>query len=286
MRVTEVPEAAGFLDRAAPVLGRDPAANNLALGIAQHVVDHPGSYEEPSFWVAERSGDVVGAAMRTPPYPLILADPLDEAVPEAVAVELAGRGVDLPGVTANEPWAGRFAAAWAAAAGVPWHVGLAQGVFRLASVRPPDRPADGAPRAATEADRALLVAWIDAFADEALTAMVRDDRATERGVDARLGPGATGGFDLWEVDDRPVSLTGWSPIAGGARVGPVYTPPDERGRGYASTLVAHVSARILDGGADACFLYTDLGNPTSNAIYRRLGYEQVAESSMIVFERP
>lgn len=293
MRVTEVPDAGAFLDRAAPVLGRDPAANNLPLGVAQHVVDHPGSYDDPAFWIVEVDGIVVGAAMRTPPYPLILADPLDDAAPGAVALGLAGRGVGLPGVTANEPWASRFAAAWAGATGDAWHVGLGQGVYRLTAVEPPIRPAGGAPRAATEADRALLIAWLDAFADEALTAMIRDDRATERGIDARLGPGATGGFDLWEVDGRPVSLTGWTPIVGGGRVGPVYTPPDERGRGYASSLVAHVSARLLDGGGaagdggggGACFLYTDLGNPTSNAIYRRLGYEQIAESSMIVFER-
>ena len=73
------------------------------------------------------------------------------------------------------------------------------------------------------------------------------------------------------------------PIAGGARIGPVYTPPEERGRGYASNLVANVSAGALERGAGACYLYTDLGNPTSNTIYRRLGYRQVAESSMIVF---
>ncbi len=66
----------------------------------------------------------------------------------------------------------------------------------------------------------------------------------------------------------------------------MYTPSEERGRGYASNLVAEVSARMLDDGAAACFLYTDLANPTSNAVYRRIGYEQVAESSMIRFGDP
>ena len=80
-----------------------------------------------------------------------------------------------------------------------------------------------------------------------------------------------------------------SPAGHGSRAGrasgPVYTPPDDRGRGYASNLVAGVSGEMLSRGAEACFLYTDLGNPTSNAIYRRIGYEQVGESLMIVFDR-
>ena len=81
-----------------------------------------------------------------------------------------------------------------------------------------------------------------AFEDEALQAMIRDEHATERAIDARLGPDATGGFSIWDDGGRPVSLTGWMRIRGGARIGPVYTPPDDRGHGYASNLVADVSA--------------------------------------------
>jgi hypothetical protein len=58
----------------------------------------------------------------------------------------------------------------------------------------------------------------------------------------------------------------------GARVGYVYTPPESRGRGYASACVAALSQGLLDGGVEFCVLYTDLSNPTSNAIYTRLGY--------------
>jgi ribosomal protein S18 acetylase RimI-like enzyme len=125
---------------------------------------------------------------------------------------------------------------------------------------------------------------MDAFAAEALQAMPRDAGDMQRSIDARVGADATGGFTLWELDGRPVSLTGWMPVAGGARIGPVYTPAEQRGHGYASNLVAEVSGEMLERGAAACFLYTDLGNPTSNAIYRRIGYEQVAESSMILFD--
>jgi len=285
MEVTPLPDAASFLAAAAPVLERDTAANNLPLGIAQQLVDRPDTYPEAYFWVAAESGRVVGAAMRTPPYPAILADPLHEAVIDAFIATFTVAQPDLPGVTANEPWASRFADAWTASTGVPWRRSIGQGVYAMTTVRPPRRAA-GSARAATPDDRPLLRRWMSAFAAEALQAMPRDEGDMERGIDARMGPGAAGGFTFWEVDGRPVSLTGWMPIPGGARVGPVFTPSDERGRGYASNLVAEVSTRLLDDGAPACFLYTDLENPTSNAIYRRLGYEQVAVSSMIRFGDP
>lgn len=282
MEVTSLPDAATFLSTAAPVLGRDAAANNLPIGIAQQLVDRPETFAEAFFWVAAESGRVVGAAMRTPPYPAVLADPLHDDAIDALVATLASAQPDLPGVTANEPWASRFADAWATATGAPWRRGVRQGVYALTTVLPP-RPAEGSARDATPDDRPLLGRWMGAFAAEALQEMPRDDGDTERWIEARIGDGAAGGFTMWEVDGRPVSLTGWMPIPGGARLGPVYTPPEERGRGYASNLVAEVSARMLDEGAEACFLYTDLQNPTSNTIYRRLGYRQVAESSIIRF---
>lgn len=283
MLVREVADADAFFASAGALLGRDPAANNLPLGIAQHVLDHPDAYDVARFWIAEHDGGVVGAAVRTPPYPVVVADPLLDRVVDAVVATLAVAEPGLPGVTANEPWATRFADAWATATGATWSPSLGQGVYALTAVQP-TRPAPGGSRVATDRDRPLLVRWGHAFEEEALKAMIRDERATERAIDARLGPQATGGFSIWVDDDRPVSLTGWMRIRGGARIGPVYTPPEDRGHGYASNLVADVSARMLRDGADACCLFTDLGNPTSNAIYRRLGYEQIAESSMITFE--
>jgi predicted GNAT family acetyltransferase len=285
MEVVTVADAATFLARGAPVMGHDPAANNLPLGIAQQLVDQPAAYASAHFWIAERQGEAVGAALRTPPYPVILADPIGDGndVVDHFVAALVLAEPSLPGVTANEPWASRFADAWTAATGRSWRLGVGQGVYALVEVRTPQQ-ASGSARAATIEDRELLREWMDAFAAEALQAMPRDEGAMERGIDARIGAGAAGGFTLWQIDGRPVSLTGWMPIPAGARIGPVYTPPEERGRGYASNLVAHVSADMLEGGAAACFLYTDLGNPTSNAIYRRIGYEQVAESSMILFD--
>ena len=103
-------------------------------------------------------------------------------------------------------------------------------------------------------------------------------------VAQRLGPAPDSGFVLWEDEGEPVSATGFgSPTPNGSRIGPVYTPPERRGHGYASVLVAEVSQAQLDAGKRFCFLYTDLANPTSNKIYVDLGYERVCDSVELDF---
>jgi predicted GNAT family acetyltransferase len=105
-----------------------------------------------------------------------------------------------------------------------------------------------------------------------LDATVRD--RAERGL-----------YWLWLGPDRqPVSLAGHTlPAAGVVRVGPVYTPPAERGHGYAAGATHAASSALLDGG-HRVVLFTDLANPTSNALYQRLGYRPVTDRATFHFE--
>jgi predicted GNAT family acetyltransferase len=82
---------------------------------------------------------------------------------------------------------------------------------------------------------------------------------------------------VWEDEGRVVSLVGHQlPAFGAVRVGPVYTPPEYRGHGYASALTADVSRRLREAGDDVC-LFTDLAKPTSNKIYATIGYRPVTD---------
>jgi predicted GNAT family acetyltransferase len=95
-----------------------------------------------------------------------------------------------------------------------------------------------------------------------------------------------GGFFIWTDGGEPVSFAGAGSLTpNGIRIGPVYTPPSLRGRGYATTLVAELSQLLLDRGRRFCFLYTNLANPTANAIYERIGYVRVCTSRQVRFER-
>ena len=277
VHVKRLADPAKFLAEAMPLLLADEARANLILGVAGTLRDEREVYSEFELWIA---GDEtpVGAALRTPPHNLVLLAEGDAA--EALADALADEGAELPGVTGNLPEVDRFAARWAARTDCQAVVLMQQGVYALERLRAP-AAVPGSSRRATEADRPLLVDWIEAFAQESLPE-TSTRGGTERMVDLRLA-GDRSGFMLWD-DPEPVSLAGWGgPTPNGIRIGPVYTPPEHRRRGYGSAVTAAASAHNLERGRRFCFLYTDVANPTSNKMYARLGYELVCESAQYRF---
>ena len=287
MKVVRLEDPAVFLAEAEPLLLEDEARHNLLLGIAGTVRDAPELYSLRSFWLVRSGDEVVAAALRTPPYNLVLARPRSHEALAALAEAVAGE--ELPGVAGAEPEAGEFAKLWSQHTGARARTNMRQGVYALERVKPPP-PAPGSARVATVDDNELALRWWIAFGDEVLHegGPGRENAATM--VEHRLSS-PSAGIVLWEDDGEPVSLAGWGgPTPHGIRIGPVYTPPEMRGRGYATALTAEVSQRLLDGRLydgrrRFCFLYTDLANPTSNAIYERIGYRRVAESAEILFAR-
>lgn len=274
MQVKRFDDPAAYLGATEPLLLADEARHNLMLGIAGNLRDHPGLYLEFHGWVADDDGRPVGAALQTPPYNLVLAQPSVSGGVEALAGALWDARAEIPGVTAAVPEVEEFADAWLDRAGLERRTRMRQRIYRLTSVRPV-KGVLGRPRSATSSDRSLLLEWVNAFARESFDDV--DPKAAERQVDARLERGA-GGFALWE-DGGPVSLVGWGgQTPNGVRIGPVYTPPELRRRGYASALTASVSAKLLAAGRRFCFLYTDVENPTANRIYSEIGYEPVCDS--------
>jgi hypothetical protein len=278
VEVVQLGEAAEFLARAGPQLLADEARHNLILGIAGSIRDNPRLYPRQTFWLVEHEGEVAGAALRTPPYNLVLARGGREAL-EALA-----RSIDeLPGVVGAVPEVETFARVWTEMHGGRAEVRSEQGVYAADGIVPPARPAAGAPRAAVEADRPLLLDWWRAFEREALGETEIDEERNNRSLEHRLTTRGNG-IALWEVGGKPVSLAGYgSPTPRGVRIGPVYTPPEHRGRGYASALTAHVSSEQLAAGRSFCFLYTDLANPTSNKIYAEIGYRRVCDAIQYAF---
>jgi uncharacterized protein len=277
VRIVKVADAAEFLERAAPLLA-DEARHNLILGLAGTLRDDPSLYPEHELWLVEDGTAVAGAALRTPPYNLVLGEGGETAL-AALAREVGG---EIPGAVGAVPEIDDFVATCARVHGVTPEPQVRQRIYALHTVQPPARP-PGAPRTATPDDRALLVRWWGEFGAEALGALEQDEEQNGRNVDHRLTtPG--NGIALWEVDGEPVCAVGYgSPTPTGVRIGPVYTPPEHRGRGYASALTAQVSEDQLAAGRSFCFLYTDLANPTSNKIYVAIGYRRVCDSIQYAF---
>ncbi|MDP9301985.1 MAG: GNAT family N-acetyltransferase, partial [Actinomycetota bacterium] len=145
--------------------------------------------------------------------------------------------------------------------------------------------AAGTPRTATTDDLELITGWLQAFEDEVVPDAMRGDSEERRRRLASVLGSDEEGVWLWEDEEQVASLSGFgSPTPNGIRIGPVYTPPGLRGHGYATSLVADLSRQQLASGRRFCFLHTDLANPTSNAIYVRIGYRRVCDSVVMAFE--
>jgi hypothetical protein len=268
-----------FLAVAGPFLEAREAEHNLIFGICSYVRVQPNVFgDRPAYFAAVVSGDrVVSVALRTPPHNLVLSE-IDDlaAIDRLVADRLHD---DLPGVLGPVEHARTFASRWASIEGRSWRHHLSERIFRLRTVIPA-APVPGRLRTATPGDRDLVAAWMQAFVQEALGGDGPDEGAsmTERWLEGR---GRT--LYLWEDGDI-VSLCGvGGETPNGIRVGPVYTPPAARRRGYASALVAEASQRQLDAGRRFCFLFTDQANPTSNHIYQTIGYEPVRDVEELRF---
>ncbi len=260
------------------------AENNLPLGIIRALAENPDGITADNVYlgVGRRDGEVVGFGVWTHGHRCVLSWPDDAQFGRAVGRALRSVGLEQSGVLGPNAAAVAFAEVWRDAG---WTVvdGMPQLVYRLASVADVPR-ATGALRAATPADRNLLVEWWMAFAQEADLDPVPRPRA-ESAIAARLAAASPQLF-VWD-DDGPVAMaSARAGTANGIRIGGVFTPPALRGRGYATSMMADLSSRLLAEGRRFCFLFTDARNPTSNAMYQRIGYELVAPITELRFTRP
>jgi len=296
-----------FLAEAGEFLRADPARNTVVLTMTENLrvkppapppspppspptapALAPGSGpDEPLFgWWRPPAGpgtesrDPVGAVfMHTPQFPVLLSSHMNGQAAAELAADLAAAGRRVPGINAAQEAADAFATAWVDHTRDAVTVHGRTRLFRLGELIWPAPVPGGTARLAAERDRDLLAGWFDAFAREVGDPPRHDNHAV---VDERLG---YGGITVWETRGVPVSLAGRTrTVAGMMRVAPVYTPPELRGRGYAGAATAAVSQAALDAGVRQVVLYTDLANPTSNALYQRLGYRPVEDRVVFSFE--
>jgi GNAT superfamily N-acetyltransferase len=286
-----------FSERVMPFLLGDgtcehEAAHNLMLGhLTQHARGLLATPIVDMAW-AEHDGAVAAAMMRVGENRVQLAR---AAFPEAAALLArwaAARG-PVVGVIGPNASADAFAQAWAEATGGRAHLYMAERIFLLDRViAPPARPGDarsGDARPCTEADLDWVTAWFTAFAAEADPGTPgRAGGALRAALSARLaGPPDVWGMWAWVVDGEPVAMAGQNgPTPHSIRIGPVYTPPHLRGRGYASALCAALCTWLLEYGFRFITLFTDLSNPTSNHIYQAIGFRPVIDVNAYTFTPP
>jgi predicted GNAT family acetyltransferase len=282
MRIERHDDPTEFFALVARFLEQREAEHNLQLGFRSRLEADRHAYGagEPLLYAAfDDTGAVAAVATQTPPFGLVLSAADDPALVGALAERLASDGAELPTAMGPVGVACAFADRWATLIGVVPTIQTEERIYEATSVEHP-QGVPGSMRPYAAADRPTAIEWMRAFFDEALPGS--PEARVERFVDDRAG--GVGSLVLWELDGRAVSLAGHaSETPNGVRVGPVYTPPELRGRGYASALTAALTEQLLERRR-FCFLFTDLANETSNSIYQRIGYRPVTDFALWRFD--
>jgi GNAT superfamily N-acetyltransferase len=270
-------DLAEFRAAARDHLRSEPVLHTVPLTVLDRLERHGASAfgdDAPVYgWHEAADGQLDGAFFQTPPFPVLVT-----TLPAGSAADLIRRlraearqpaAINLPSEGEAD-----FGGAWEQATGGSATAAERSRLLRLERLVPAAPAPAGAARVAGPGDRELLIEWHQAFGREA---GVREN--PDRIVDDRL---SHAGLTLWEAGGLPVAMAGSTrEVAGVVRIAGVYTVPAHRQRGYGGAVTAVASQAALNAGASEVVLFTDLANPTSNALYRRLGYRPVCDRVLL-----
>lgn len=282
MHLERYQDPAAFQQQVLPFLVEHEAQNCVSLGVLSRVIEslqrQPNERSPLMALLRAENGQVAAAATRTGTYPLALSLCVAEAA-AAFADRLIDAGDSLCGVIGEVSAAEAFASAWARRKPYARRLGDRLGVYQLERLIVP-RPTAGTFRQAGTDDFAVLLPFAKEFYREIGEGMTDPTEALWRAIGEHR-------LFVWCHEGQLVSMAAWAGrTPNGARVNFVYTPPDQRGRGFASNCVAAVTRLLLESGRKRVFLFTDMANPTSNRIYQAIGYVHVGHQQGIFFDPP
>ena len=264
-----------FLARAGDFLRSRPALHTTPLTVIEKLrILGTAAYgaRGPVFGRLEQAGEVRATFYRFPSRGLSVTS-LTREQADALAAHLNALGHTLPSVTADHSTATAFAEAWQRRTGATPTLRVQLHLYRLGTLTPPEPVPAGRGRLVGKQDHEHLMRWCREFAADVgeVVTIDADSWASTRFAEKR--------YTFWETPDgTPVSMAGVNPmVAGQVRIDPVYTPAHLRGHGYAGAVTVEVSRAALTAGATDVVLFTNAANPTSNALYQRIGYRPITD---------
>ncbi len=271
-----------FLALTQESLESQEALNNLMLGISLRIKEEPHYYQDVLLATVTDRGGLVLAALMTPPQKLVVygqGEGLGRAV-QILSQSLAAQGFTLPGVVGPQELVSLVCKFWPRLVPCQVQLEMQMRVYKLNRVNLKVLGA-GTFRRAQEEDLDFLTEAIYGFNREVGLQPGLSWEKCRQAARERLGEGS---LYLWEDQGSPVSVAATARATrNGASVNLVYTPPELRGRGYATSTVAALSQHLLNSGCKFCSLFADLANPVSNSIYQRIGYRPVGDFAAYLF---
>ena len=270
MFVQHVSDPSQFVPIAGEFLVGRESENFLMLGLFGELAQgrREGSGDPALYVMRGDDESIVGVALWAG-YGLIVTrgTPQSHA---ALADYLESRAIRHPMMCGPAPAASALAIALLERTGRPHAPGPVMRGLEARAIRPPQNPAPGSFRLATPDDLPIASDWTAAFGRELNMRAVGN---VER-VKWRIEQGCIG---FW-CDPDPVAMaSAVGPTPTAIRIGLVYTPPQLRRRGYATSCVAELTRRQFEAGRRSVFLYAEADNKTSNHVYESLGFRFVFE---------
>ena len=282
MNITYIDDLASGIDRLLPLLNRRSVLYGQLIGILVRIRRAPETFgkEKPHLWLVENSdGELIGGACRTPPHPLQFSV-MEEDVFRALASQVLRDDPSCPGVIGPAPQVRTLANAFEPRDN-PTEVRLTMTLYGLTKlqVKPKGRLTL---RKAESADFELVAAWLHRFA---IDCNLPDGPMASDRIRRELDEGR---IDL-ALDEAGKPVLMLKAVLLGEtrtlRIGTVYTPDEERGKGYATESIAQVVERLLGKEVDAVTLFADKNNPISNRLYLNLGFEHYADILMMTWSQ-
>jgi len=270
-----------FLARCGAVLEKDPIEHNLILNLCQNAEKKQarGEVGDIRCAILSDSGDFVVAAVQTPPHNLVLSKAKGPDI-TALAETLVKHKFTFPGIVGPSDVAGSFTEQWTKLTGQQPIETVDQIIYMLKGRELLMPTVEGEMRMAGPDDAKLAAEWFVAFSKSALP---KAEQVSAK--DAKLRAEAlvnSGSVAFWTVKGKPVAQASVAGTDRVVRISRVYTPPEHRGHGYASAVVANLTKMQLNQGKKMACLYADARNTKANSIYRKIGYEFAGRSSLYV----
>lgn len=276
MKAIRDPDAKTFLEKAGPLLYEREDEYGLALGLAEGLNSWFKPEVPPLLLRIEENQKTTAVLMQTRIDNCVLSHVTEEQA-RVFAAYMKEHDLKIEGAVGPTPGVNHFCRFYSS---TPTNLRMGSRILALRNVIAP-RPAPGELRLATLDDFAIVLKYTHAFYLECIPKELPTEAKLAQMMKEKIEQKT---YWLWVINGEAVAQAGTTRrTRNGISIAAVYTPPEYRGKGYASNMMAALSQRLLDEGRQFCALYTDIANPTSNKIYESVGYQIVGTSEYLSY---
>jgi predicted GNAT family acetyltransferase len=260
-------------------LVKNESHDNLIVGLINSLDKKLIECKKPLLLGLFKGDEIKGLVIQTPPNFILLSHLDDEALKE-LCVFLIQNSFKLPGARGPVEVMNQFSQMWQQYAGCQSQTIYSHKIYELTEVTPPT-PVVGQLQLANQADFSVVRKWLEQFYGQALGGHDKELYDVEETAHRKI---RNKELYLWEVQGVPVAMAGVvGSTENGVRISNVYTPKEQRGKGYASNCVAALANKMINSSFTKCYLYADEKNNVSNSMYQRIGFKSIGEATSVRF---